>query len=193
MHVGCWDVLVIPFSLTFFFFSRQKNIIKGEGVSNRPNKQMDFSRNENVIKLAQSSASCWCLVSLGFPWYFIARFHNRHSWHADHVMRKPFWGGHSSKPITPTRKTVTDIMKVFWLAVCYGLSCYGVVCMGVCFLRVGLSRHSLVLLNWLYCTCNWKHLFLGKACCLFIFFLLLLLLPTISLNKGTLLFCNQLT
>ncbi len=46
-------------------------------------------------------------------------------------------------------------------------SCYGVVCMGVCFLRVGLSRHTLVLLNWLYCTCNWKHLFLGKACCLF--------------------------
>lgn len=166
MHVGCWDVLVIPFSL-FFFFDK-KNIIKGEGVSNRPNKQMNFSRNKNfILPNPVLHAGVWFL---GFPWYFIARFHNRHSWHADQVTRKPFWGGHSSKPITQTRKTVTDIMKFFRLAVCYGLSCYCVVCMGVCFLRVGLSRHSLVLLNWLYCTCNWKHLFLGKACCLFFFY-----------------------
>lgn len=30
-----------PFSLPFFFLDK-KNIIKGEGVSNRPNKQMNF-------------------------------------------------------------------------------------------------------------------------------------------------------
>lgn len=40
-----------------------------------------------------------------------------------------------------------------------------------------VSWHTFaVLLNWLYCTCNWKHLFLGKS-------MLSFSLPTISLNK----------
>lgn len=90
---------------------------------------------------------------------------------------KPFWGGHSScQPIILTRRSITGEVKcacyryqgvVLISRAHYGRSCYCVVCTGVCFIRVGLSRHSLVLLNWLYCTCNWKHLFLGKACCLF--------------------------